>query len=291
MVDQAHDIADPCETLVESPLLPHPDAATNYTDDTSALTSLLEVARILDNVPSGLVDKQSDLALVMDTIVDSTDSPPSLFIDLEGTNLSRHGSISILQLHVATQNKTYLIDVETLQKQAFETCGSKGQSLKAILESETVLKVFYDVRNDSDALYSHYKINLAGVEDIQLMELATRNYSRKYVKGLAKCVEVDLPLTIAERKVWKDAKEQGLGLFAPERGGSYEVFRMRPLPQAIVQYCIQDVQFLPKLWHLYHSKLTNSWTTRVEKATRERISQSQSEHYIGQGRQKALGPW
>ena len=57
MVDQAHDIADPRETLLDSPPLPHLNAATNYTDNTSALTSLLEVARILDDVSSGLVDK------------------------------------------------------------------------------------------------------------------------------------------------------------------------------------------------------------------------------------------
>jgi hypothetical protein len=37
---------------------------------------------------------------------------------------------------------------------AFSTAGTNGQTLKTILESETIPKVFFDVRNDSDALYS-----------------------------------------------------------------------------------------------------------------------------------------
>lgn len=124
---------------------------------------------------------------------------------------------------------------------------NNGQTLMGILESPHIPKVFFDVRNDSDALFHHFNVKLAGVINLQLMELATRYYSRKYVSGLAKCIDRDALLTTDEMQTWKASKEKGLKLFAAERGGSYEVFNVRPLPDDIKEYCVQDVQFLPEL--------------------------------------------
>jgi exonuclease 3'-5' domain-containing protein 1 len=66
------------------------------------------------------------------------------------------------------------------------------------------------------------------------MELATRTYFKRYVKGLSKCIKRDLSLTISERKTWIETKEKGLDLFAPERSGSYEVFNARPLSKDVM---------------------------------------------------------
>ena len=124
------------------------------------------------------------------------------------------------------------------------------------------------------------------------MEVATRRIQlpRKYLFGLSKCVERDLSLAAAESRAWKDTKEVGLNLFAPERGGSYEVFNIRPLPDAVMQYCIQDVQFMPKLWHRYYSKMTESWRVKVQEASRERVALSQTKGYNGKGQHMALAP-
>lgn len=103
------------------------------------------------------------------------------------------------------------------------------------------------MRNDSDALYSHFGIKLAGVQDLQLMELATRSFPRRRVNGLARCIENDAPMTAAERQRWKATKQKGVDLFAPERGGSYEVFNVRPLAEDIIQYCVEDVRLLPSV--------------------------------------------
>ncbi|KAJ6779705.1 hypothetical protein PWT90_07316 [Aphanocladium album] len=119
--------------------------------------------------------------------------------------------------------------------------------------------VIFDVRNDSDALYKHFNIRLAGMQDLQLMEVATRSFGRKHVNGLAKCIERDASLSPAERQRWKDCKETGVRLFAPERGGSYKVFNHRPLSKEILQYCVQDVHFMPRLWAYYNGKMTPQW--------------------------------
>lgn len=55
-------------------------------------------------------------------------------------------------------------------------------SLKSILESSMTPKVFFDVRTDSDALYGQFGIRLAGIIDLQLMEVASR--SRYVILGV-----------------------------------------------------------------------------------------------------------
>lgn len=65
--------------------------------------------------------------------------PPSLYINVEGVKLSRHGSVSILHMYVVPAQYTYLTDVHTLGNEAFAAPGSKGGSLKRILESATIL--------------------------------------------------------------------------------------------------------------------------------------------------------
>ena len=107
-------------------------------------------------------------------------TPPTMYIDLEGVNLCREGSISILTLLIDTGTPTvsvYLIDVHTLGAQAFNTAGVEGKTLRDILQDEKIPKVFFDVRNDSDALFAHFGVALQGIEDVQLMESATRTVS------------------------------------------------------------------------------------------------------------------
>ena len=87
----------------------------------------------------------------MDALDGQPTTPPSLYIDLEGINLSRNGSISILQVFVSSSRRTYLVDIHTLRNKAFSTPGTNGCTLKDILESDVIPKVFFDVRNDSDA--------------------------------------------------------------------------------------------------------------------------------------------
>ncbi|CBX94102.1 predicted protein [Plenodomus lingam JN3] len=93
-----------------------------------------------------------------------------------------------------------------------------------------------------------------------------------------------------KKSAWNAAKEGGMKLFLPEKGGSYEVFNDRPLAKKIIQYCVQDVQFLPRLWSHYQRRLSASWAIKVQVATDERVLMSQSEHYKGHGKHKALAP-
>ncbi|KAE8360863.1 hypothetical protein BDV27DRAFT_161282 [Aspergillus caelatus] len=214
--------------------------------DISEITSSLARTTLQANQPYIFLNTAISVADVVEELFELPADPPSLYLDLEGTNLSRHGSISILQISVLPHNRTYLIDIHMLKENAFAKAASNGQTLKKLLETESVPKVFFDVRNNADALYNCFGITLAGVQDLQLMELATRNFSKKYVHGLAKCIENDAPMTLSERNAWKLGKEKGLKLFAPERGGSYEVFNVWPLALDILRV-VQDIL------ELYHT--------------------------------------
>ncbi|CAG9951261.1 unnamed protein product [Clonostachys rosea f. rosea IK726] len=161
-----------------------------------------------------------------------------------------------MQIHHLSPECTYLIDIYTLSKEYFSTPGGKGRTLKHILESETVLKVFFDVRNDSDALYSHYQISLAGIYNLQLMELAMRTFSKRCVNRLSRYIERDTLLSSRERSIWAQTKDNGVRLFTPEKGRRYKVFNERPMLDGIKSYCAQDVQILPRLWEYYNSRIS-----------------------------------
>ncbi|KAJ5788550.1 hypothetical protein N7457_003540 [Penicillium paradoxum] len=258
---------------------------------TSSFESSLKKLDLKPNPAPELVDTETKVASLVEKLENLPTNPPSLYIDLEGVNLSRHGSISILQMHIHPLDETYLVDIHTLQEKAFsQSAPHSDQTLRAILESPHIPKVFFDVRNDSDALFSHFQINLAGIIDLQLMELATRYFSKRYVSGLAKCIDRDAPLTAHETRAWKASKERGLDLFDPKRGGSYEVFNTRPLPDEIREYCEQDVRFLPKLFVQYQRKMSSFWSKKVITESKDRVTLSQTATYDGKGNHQALGP-
>ncbi len=162
-----------------------------------------------------IVDSVPVLLSLLDNLTNLPSHPPSLYIKLEGIYLGRDGSISILSLYLATTKMTYLVDIHVLCGLAFSTTNKNGDSLKVILEKPTIPKVFFDIRNDSDALFSNYQISVDGIRDLQLMELATRNFSKQFVAGLAKCIRNCTSIRSAMKAEWQHSRDSGAQLFAP----------------------------------------------------------------------------
>lgn len=211
-------------------------------------------------------------------------------MDLEGINLSRHGAISILQIFVPAIESVFIVDVHTLKGDAFETQSHTGTTLKEVLESSKIPKVFFDVRNDSDALFTHFQINLRCVVDIQLMEFVTRPHPGRYLRGLSKCIQEQAGLNWTQERQWQMIKDAGVKLFAPEKGGTYEIFNARPLPKAILDYCIQDVMLLPTLLLNYGRKLHEENALDISLEALKRVKESQSPSYQSHGSHKTYGP-
>ena len=223
---------------------------------------------------------------------------PTMYIDLEGVDLCREGSLSIFTLLIDTgipTERVCLIDVHTLGAQAFNTAGAKRKTLKDILQDEKIIKVFFDVRNDSDILFAHFGVALQGVEDVQLMESATRKTtaSRKFLNGLTKCVENNVLMSFGGSGLasWKLAKEKGERLFKAEHGGSYDVFNQRPIPEDIISYCVGDVQYLPELRNRFWTRQAYRWQDLVCEESKKRIAASQRSDYQPHGPDRAMAPW
>lgn len=249
----------------------------------------------MDQATITFIDTASSLRRVIDQITDLPTDPPSLYLDLEGIRLGRKGSISLISILATPQNAVYIVDVHLLRDAAFYTSGSKGESLRSILESMHIPKVFFDIRNDSDALFSHYNIRVNGVIDLQLLELASHQYARDFVFSLAKCIQNDSVAPSGVKANWLNVKERGSRLFDPKKGGRYEVFNERPLKAELVQYCASDLVMLPHLWRVYGNKCRRPdmafWRSMVRNATVDRIKLSQSAGYDGQAPSKVSAPW
>jgi exonuclease 3'-5' domain-containing protein 1 len=236
--------------------------------------------------------------------------PRTLYLDLEGINLCREGTVPILTLLAHAHDRVgsdqlYLIDIKTLSSSAFATAAASSfnsagspWALKKILESPNTNKVFFDVRNDADALYAHFGIRMQSVMDLQLMENASRpsnKQGKRLLHGLAICVEDVSSLSEDEKKAWAAAKKKkGQRLFSPEKGGSFAVFNKRPLKDEIRIYCEQDVQCLPGLYKVYIHRLgisdPRNWMGMIGAETEKRLVEVMSESYKPHGRGKAGAP-
>jgi exonuclease 3'-5' domain-containing protein 1 len=153
-------------------------------------------------------------------------------------------------------------------------------------------QLFYDVRNDADALWNLYGVGVANTYDLQLLEVAVRRSSGmpvRLVTGLAKTIETYLSPPLE----WQRVKEVGSRLFRPELGGSYEVFEKRPLDPRILQYAAQDVLLLFQLETTLESRIGRwgvNWIGRVVFASTRRVAESKSTFYDGKGRHRAQAP-
>lgn len=147
------------------------------------------------------------------------------------------------------------------------------------------------MRNDSDALDSHYGISLRCIDDLQLMELATRSGPRTRLNGLARCIRNHSGISSAQLERARDVKEAGTKLFLPDKGGGYEVFNQRPLEPIVQEYCILDVVHMPALWNAYRRRVPPFWKMMVKEAGEERVRESQEAGYEPNGEHKMYGCW
>jgi exonuclease 3'-5' domain-containing protein 1 len=273
--------------------------------------------------PVRFIANTKELTSVLAAFDNLLTSPPSLYIDLEGAKLSRNGTVSLLTLYVVPQDTVYIIDIHNLGTTAFSTPATsttiitpvvattltksaesvseakpeEALTLKALLESSTIPKVFFDVRNDSDALFAHFNVRLSYIHDLQLMELATTTRSsRDYLIGLSACITYNahrLSLTPTQVYAWNATKDGGCQLFAPEHGGSYDVFDERPLKPLIQEYCVQDVVHMPELRKLYEERMKKGsfWHVMAREGAEKRVSERQEEGYRSEGQHKRYGCW
>ncbi|KAH7311520.1 ribonuclease H-like domain-containing protein [Stachybotrys elegans] len=228
-----------------------------------------------------LVSSLPDLQAFLSSITSSS----ILYLDLEGKKLSRNGTLTLMAVHIQPAQATSLIDVQTLGKAAFITSSADNKTLKSILEDPSTPKLLWDVRNDADALWAHYGVGLEGVTDVQLLENAYRSGDKTYVRGLKACVQADLKLKAMEINRWTQTKKEVQDLMARD------IFSCRPLDPKVMQYCVNDVVYLPALHDIYTRHLDRQSLEQVKYESARRVALARDPAYNPESEMKKLGPW
>lgn len=214
------------------------------TDDSKAKESTDDDSEANDNVFIPSYVPFFNNYLLVDTIQKVIDSVAELrlctmiAIDLEGIELCRDGRVSIIQI-TSRANFVYLFDITTLKQSAFD------HGLKSLIEDITIGKVFFDLRADCDALFHQFQVLPKNVLDCQIAYMKAPEQRRsRFNIGFRKALLATQVLTLKKREKMAAIKEAGCKLFAPELGGSYEVFDARPLAHELLDYLVTDVVVL-----------------------------------------------
>merc|ERR1719506_2182074 len=198
----------------------------------------------------------------------------TLAVDFEGVKLCRHGALCLVQMTCSDDpTLVYVLDIHLLGKRAFTMMTPDGTSMKGILEDVNIRKVWFDPRNDVDALYHQFGIMPRGIFDLQLAEVAdrrNRGLNVHFVQGLYKCL-TQCPALQNEQKVFaQKINDLGKSLFEPQNGGNYEIFQQRPLNPVILVYAAHDSRYMLLLYEQYLSSVGERWAARVVHAGTKR---------------------
>lgn len=207
-----------------------------------------------------------------------------LAVDFEGVRLNRSGPLCLVQITCSDDpTLVYIMDVHVLKHRSFTMESPGGTSMRKLLADRSVRKVWFDPRNDADALYHQFQILPQGIFDLQLAEVAdrrSRGLNVTYVSGLQKCLSQCPNLGIEERHFAKEISRIGKSLYEPQNGGSYEVFRSRPLNPVILVYAAHDSRYMLLLYDQYTSSIGDQWIGRVLDAGDVRAQQCLNLEYV-----------
>ena len=204
-----------------------------------------------------------------------------LAVDSEGVSLSRKGELTILS--IATREKAYIFDVLKIGKAIF------SGGLQEILEDNTQEKLMFDCRQDSDALWHQFNVKLAGVLDLQLLEIMYRRENPtsettktsikptfkgrirrrsqltdqiEKIHGYRRCLELYL-----EDEKLINAKIVGEKLLKFNK----KIWKIRPLPKKLIQYCVVDTMGMFSLYDKMKDILSGVEKNRLTIASKKYV--------------------
>ncbi|GBG64251.1 hypothetical protein CBR_g41171 [Chara braunii] len=268
-----------------------------------------------------VVDNMEKLGRLLTVLKSLRPADRRIYLDFEGIRLCRNGRLCIGQLTFPhPERRVYLLDfvampnilstlpspkraADSVDKSDLPTPLSAKRAdakaveadsftLRSVLRSADFVKFFFDPRNDVDAMYHQCGgIMPVNVVCLQLCELAKDRQCggiRSKVNGLARALSAVLPFSEQLRST--NAKNKGKNLFAPECGGTYEVFARRPLHPDIIEYAATDVLYMPSLEKDFWTPLSDDWKAWVKRESEKRVSMCLRPSHWGCGPQNANAP-
>jgi hypothetical protein len=77
-----------------------------------------------------LVDNTAALGHLLDTLTELQDGQLHLYMDLEGNDLCKSGTLSIVTILVEQRQTTWLVDISAMGQEAFTIAGNTGRTMK-----------------------------------------------------------------------------------------------------------------------------------------------------------------
>jgi exonuclease 3'-5' domain-containing protein 1 len=213
---------------------------------------------------------------MLDRIAQTSTARPTIFIDIEGVYTRSEGRLCFIAIHHTVSNQSFVVDIHRLGATTFSTPASDGKTtLKTMLESSTTPKGIFDVRNNSAALYHTFGVRLRSMHDVQLLEVVSRRQPRlgswKMRRDLDSIARSHANIIPVEMNDWSGKKVIGANIFVREKERTYEIFRQRPLDQALIPYSINDVVSLTHLYERFTKMLSEQMRREVESKTEQAI--------------------
>lgn len=206
-------------------------------------------------------------------------------VDFEGVELCRLGQVCLGQFHASQSRRVYIVDFVTMNP--FEVADKR---LKTLMESETILKVFFDPRNDADALVHLYGVHSRNALCLQVAEVAFRqskNHQVRFLCGLAKVMDRHVRLPINQKKALMDIKNAGRAHF---RSDTNDMFLKRPMDAFALEYAAADVFYFDQLRIKLYESLGTLYKSRVREISQERLRACLEPGYQAHGRHKSIAP-
>jgi exonuclease 3'-5' domain-containing protein 1 len=235
------------------------------------------------------------LAEVLDPVLkDLKPGDLQFFCDMEGNNLGRDGTISLLQITIRSLNKTWIFDVTVLKEVVFGTNSPAGNSIRRVLECQEVQTAWFDCRGDGNALMFKAQVRMQNVFDMSLLELTVRqnDFYKEYRWGLDKSIG-RLPksvISFEEYAEWHKIKNAGKSLC---RQHGYQLFDKRPLVDVLKAYAGQDTIYMPHIYDMYMKRLEKSDFTyqQILDESRNAIDLACSESFNPNDRNNSKAPY
>ncbi|KAH7024166.1 hypothetical protein EDB80DRAFT_770824 [Ilyonectria destructans] len=194
-----------------------------------------------DGFSTVVVGSDKALKSLAENLAGLATKPLSLYLDAVGLGTNQ---VIDLELLILPKKTIYIVKTNRLGTKALSVTSDSGTSLRSFLGSESVPKVAFDIRGLSRILFHRYNLSLDGMYDLQLMELASRDMkeSKKYLAGLAKCIDRDIPSTNPTKQCW----------LQPNDSTNMHLFNSLG---HVTRDTMRQVELFPSLWSVYRRKL------------------------------------
>lgn len=230
---------------------------------TRIVSSVKECLQVVDDIMRGsLGGSSTELPVVNnESPNESSNCSPSVVVsfDCEGVNLGARGSLSLFQIGLPS-GQAIIFDL--LTSPPLVTTGG----LQKLLESDKVVKVIHDCRNDSINLFNQFGITLQNVFDtqaahaiLQLQETGRPVHKAKNLSLNALCMAHGAPPN--------PLKESLKGIYRRDQ----RYWNRRPLTRDMIIYAAADVLSLIHVYCAMQRLIQPKWEPLLQELCEEQI--------------------